>query len=131
MVRQGSRIGDTDEDGQLLCSGDSSAVIVYAESDPAALVFNSTILYEIKESPALYALINEINADIVIGQIYFSEDSSEIRYYYRYPADNPSPDSIAYILAYMVATADHYDDRLKIRLGGERFFEQEEDEVDV
>jgi len=28
-----------DEDGQLLCSGDSSAVIVYAESDPAALVF--------------------------------------------------------------------------------------------
>jgi len=67
----------------------------------------------------------------VIGQIYFSEDSSQIRYYYRYPADNPSPDLIEYILAYMVATADHYDDRLKTRLGGERFFEQEEDEVDV
>ncbi len=120
-----------DEDGEVVCTGDSSGVFVYAESDPSALIFRTYLLDGIKESPALYALINEINADIAIGQLYYSEDSGQIRYFYKYPAEKPSPELVAYILAYMVEAADLYDDRLKTRLGGERFFEQEDDEVEV
>lgn len=120
-----------DEDGEVLCTGDSSGVYVYAESDPSALVFRTYVLDGIKESPALYALINEINADIAIGQMYYSEETKQIRYYYKYLAEAPSKELVASILSHMIDVADLYDDRLKTRLGGERFIEQEDDEIEI
>lgn len=120
-----------DEDGDINCTRDSAAVFVSAESDPSALVFISYVLLEVSESPAMYALINEINADIAIGQFYYDEETSEIRYYYKYFAENPSVDLVASIISTMLESSDLYDDRLKTRLGGERFYEQADDEVDV
>jgi hypothetical protein len=120
-----------DEDGDLLLTGDSAAVSISVETEPSAIVFRTALLSGIKESPALYALINEINADIAIGQIYFYEENQDIRYYYKYPAENPSPELVATLLSEMLGQADFYDDRLKVRLGGERFNEQADDEIDI
>ena len=87
-------------------------------------------LIVLNESAALYALINEINADIAIGTIYYEVDSTIIRYYYKYPAENPSPELVATIIAEMLDEADLYDDRLKVRLGGKRMSEEAEDEIE-
>lgn len=120
-----------DADGDVLCTDGSAGVWMSAEADPSALIFRTYLLEGINESPALYALINEINADIVIGQLYYNCETSEIRYYYRYPAENPSSELVAHILSTMIEVADLYDDRLKTRLGGERFREQEDDEIEI
>jgi hypothetical protein len=120
-----------DEDGDIVVSGESAGIIVSIESDPSALVFKSRLLGDIKESAALYSLINEINADIVTGQIYYSQEHSQIRYFYKYPAENPSPELVACIISDMIDEADLYDDRLKVRLGGERFYEQADDEIEI
>lgn len=119
------------EDGDFLVTGDSAGVVISVETDPSALIFRALLLDGVKESPALYALINEINADIVIGQIYYYEKDSCIKYYYRYPAENPSPELVACIINEMVDEADLYDDRLKVRLGGERWIEEADDEIEV
>lgn len=119
------------EDGEVLCAGDSSGIVVSAESDPPALTFKTYLLEGIDESPALYALINEINADIAIGQLYYHEKDREIRYFYSYPTQNPSVEAVAYIMNQMLENADLYDDRLKTRLGGQRFIEADEDEIEV
>ena len=120
-----------DEDGDILCMADSAGVYVSARTDPSALVFRAFLLDGVKESPALYALLNEINADIDLGQLYYNEETGGIRYYYKYFAENPSPELVSFIVSRMSDIADLYDDRLKTRLGGERFNEMADDEVDV
>lgn len=89
------------------------------------------MLDEVSESPALYALLNEINADLSFGQIYYYEAARGIRYYYNLFAENPSPKLVAHIIDMMTDKADLLDDRLKNRLGGKRFRENAEDEIDV
>jgi hypothetical protein len=120
-----------DEDGDILTMADSSGVFVGVRTDPSALVFRAFLLDGVKESPALYALLNEINLDLEVGQVYYYEESSAIRYYYKYFAEDPSPELVAFIISEMNDIADLYDDRLKTRLGGERFNEMADDEVDV
>ena len=120
-----------DEDGDIICMGESAGVYVGVRSDPSALVFRAFLLDGVKESPALYALLNEINTDLDLGQVYFYEEASQIRYYYKYFAEDPSLELISFILSEMTDIADLYDDRLKTRLGGERFNEMADDEVDV
>ena len=120
-----------DGDGDILCSSGSAGVYVSVSTDPSALVFRAFLLDGVKESPALYALLNEINVDLHLGQVYYYEKSGSIRYYYKYFAENPSPELVAFIISEMNDIADHYDDRLKTRLGGERFIELADDEVDV
>lgn len=120
-----------EENGDFVVAGESAGLFITVDTDPSALVFRTNILTGVKESAALYSLINEINADIVIGQIYFLEEDSCIRYYYRYPAESPSPELVATIISDMVDEADLYDDRLKVRLGGERMNEEADDEIEV
>ena len=122
---------DPASNGDYVVVGESAGIVAIIETDPSALVFKTTLLDGVKESAALLALINEINTDIAIGQIYFYGEDSSIRYYYRYPAENPSPQLVASIINEMCDEADLYDDRLKVRLGGERFIEQSDDEIDV
>jgi hypothetical protein len=120
-----------DEDGDILCMGESAGVYVGVRKDPSALVFRAFLLDGVKESPALYALLNEINIDLEFGQVYFYEEAAQIRYYYIYFAEDPSTELVSFILSEMTDIADLYDDRLKTRLGGERFNEMADDEVDV
>lgn len=119
------------EDGEILCLGESSGILVSAMDDPPALVFRTYLVDGIKESAAMYALINEINADLAIGQIYYYPQQGQIRYYYKYFAENPSVDLVSYIISEMNYNADLYDDRLQVRLGGERFNETSSDEVET
>ena len=122
---------DPASNGDYVVVGESAGIVVTIETDPSALVFRATLLDGVKENAALLALINEINTDIAIGQIYFYDEGSQIKYYYRYPSENPSPQLVASIINEMCNEADLYDDRLKVRLGGERFIEQSDDEIDV
>jgi hypothetical protein len=119
------------EDGDFLVTSGSAGTVISVKTDPSALVFRTLLLDGVKESQALYALINEINVDIVIGQIYYHDKDSCIHYYYRYPAENPSPELVAWIIDEMTNEADLYDDRLKVRLGGERWIEEADDEIEV
>ena len=120
-----------EESGDFVVSGESAELYITVETDPSALVFRTNILTGVKESAALYALINEVNADIEIGQIYYLEEQSLIRYWYKYPAESPSPELVACIISSMLEDADLYDDRLKVRLGGERMNEEADDEIEV
>lgn len=122
---------EPDEDGKVVFAGESAAIIINVDSDPPALVFMTYLLENVDETPALYALVNDINADIRIGQLYYNLETREIRYYYCYPVINPVIEIVANILAQMLENADLYDDRLKTRLGGDRFLESDEDEVEV
>ncbi|NDG74452.1 MAG: hypothetical protein EBX49_03755 [Synechococcaceae bacterium WB8_1B_136] len=122
---------DPASNGDYVVVGESAGIIVTIETDPSALVFRAILVDGVKESAALLALVNEINIDIAIGQIYFYSEDSQIKYYYKYPAENPSPQLVSSIISEMCDEADLYDDRLKVRLGGERFIEQSDDEIDV
>jgi hypothetical protein len=119
------------EDEVFQVWGDSAAVFVVVDSDPSSLLFFSVLLEDVKESPALYALINEINSDIAIGRIVYHGEASDIKYVYKYPAENPSSELVATIIVEMLNNADHYDDRLKARLGGRRMNEEADDEIEV
>ena len=66
-----------DEDGDLVLLGDSAHIIISFVDATSALLFKTTLLDGVKESAALYALINEINVDIEIGQIFYSEKCSD------------------------------------------------------
>jgi len=120
-----------EEDGSVWCINGSAGVVVFAESDPSALFFITSLVAGIKGHPALYKLINEINTNMEFGTIHFDEEESKITYFYRYPSVNPDPTLIAFIIESMLTAADDYDDRLKARLGGERFNEQAADEIDA
>jgi hypothetical protein len=120
-----------EEDGELLCQGESSGILVSATDDPPALVFRTYLLDGIKESAAMYALLNEINADLALGQVYYYAKQKQIRYYHKYFAESPSVDLVKYLILEMNYHADLYDDRLQVRLGGQRFTEVSDDEVDA
>ena len=76
-------------------------------------------------------MLNEINLDLEIGQVFYNEETGGISYYYKYFAEDPSPELVAFIISEMNDIADLYDDRLKTRLGGERFNETADDEVEA
>ena len=120
-----------DEDGIIdYATPDSSAAIfISAEAEPAALKFQTILLHDVQETPQLYVLLNEINIDLLLGQVYFEE--GDIRLHYCLIADRPHPDTIESILSHLLEVADDYDDKLKSRLGGERLIENAEDEVEI
>lgn len=122
---------EPDDDGEFCCTSGSAGVFTSVRTDPPALIFRAFLLDEVQESPTLYALLNEINKDLDIGQVYYNEDVRGIRYYYKHFAENPSPELVAHIIDMMTEIADLHDDRLKNRLGGKRFREPAGDEVDV
>jgi len=113
-------------------NGSSTAVYFWADvSDdaPPSYSFRSVLLLDVEERPLMYKLLNDINADIPYGQVYFRE--GEIVFYYSLIIEKPEPSSIIAILEYMQEASDDYDDKLKTRLGGSRFLETDDDEVDV
>jgi hypothetical protein len=120
-----------DEDGVIdYGMHDSSAgIFISAIAEPAALKFETVLLRDVEETSQLYVLLNEINIDLLLGQVYFEE--GEISLYYLLIADRPHPDTIQSILTYMLEVADDYDDKLKSRLGGERLVERADDEVEI
>ena len=51
--------------------------------------------------------------------------------YHRLVVETAETEPIITILEYMQELADEYDDRLKSLVGGSRFLEREDDEVEV
>lgn len=107
----------------------SAAVFVSAKTEPSSLVFRTLLLQDVGETPQVYALLNEVNIDLILGQVYYMD--GEIWLHYRLVVDRPHPATIESILNYMLEFADDYDDKLKSRLGGSRLIEKTEDEIEV
>lgn len=111
----------------------SSTVVFFGvqsdDDEPASYGFWCPLLLNVDDQPLVYSLINEINKEVVYGQIYYSD--GEISFSYRLMVDKPSPEMLITVLKYMQEKGDMYDDKLKARLGGGRFIEKEEDEIDV
>lgn len=111
----------------------SSTVVFFGvegdDDEPASYGFRCPLLLNVDDQPLVYSLINEINKDIVYGQIFYRD--GHISFYYRLMVDKPSPEMLITVLKYMQEKGDEYDDKLKARLGGGRFIEKEEDEIDV
>ena len=120
-----------DEDGVITYGmPDSSAgIIIAAIAEPAALMFQSLLLRDVEETSRLYVLLNEINVDLPIGSVFFEE--GEIILQYLLIADRPHPDTVQDILGCLLEVADDYDDKLKSQLGGVRYVEKAEDEVEI
>lgn len=124
-----------DSDNSISYGSDTSStyVIVWPNLDPddneASYSFQAKLLADTKEQPSLYNLLNDINKDLIYGQVFFSD--GDIILYYRLIIESPSPAPIAAILTYMLEAADDYDEKLKLRLGGRRLIEIEEDEIEV
>jgi hypothetical protein len=119
-----------DEDGDIGFDQLGSAVVFLgAETDPPAFTFKSMILSEVEEKPLVYEVLNEINKNIKLGQFYFLD--GDIYFNYHLLVDSPTPELVSSALQIAVDLADHYDDGLKARLGGERFIEETEDEIEV
>lgn len=120
-----------DEDGDIGYDDPSGSASVYlgAEIDPPAFVLRSFVLSEVEDKPLVYRVLNEINKDLTLGQLYYIDD--RVMFYYRLLVDDPTPDLLTYVLNEVLALVDHYDDGLKARLGGERFYESTEDEIEV
>ena len=122
------------EKGIIDFSTHNSSTVVFfgvnSEDDkPTSYEFRCPLLLNVDDQPLVYSLINEINKDIVYGQIYYSDGN--ISFYYQLMVDNPSPEMLITVLEYMQEKGDEYDNKLKARLGGGRFIEKEEDEIDV
>ncbi|MEB3168638.1 MAG: YbjN domain-containing protein [Synechococcaceae cyanobacterium] len=121
---------EIDEDGEIGFDQDGSAVVfVGAETDPPAFTFRSIILDDVQILPRTYELLNRINRDIKIGAFFCGDKS--IYFYYHLLVDAPTSELVKYALCLSVQIADTYDDSLKTQLGGERFNEAPEDEIDV
>jgi hypothetical protein len=119
-----------DEDGDIgydICG--SAVVFVGPSIDPPAFNFKSQLLANVEDKPQVYTLINEINIDIPLGQLFYSE--GDIYFFYRLLVDNPTPALVSAVLGVAIEATDHYDDRLKNLLGGERYIETTDDEVEV
>jgi Putative bacterial sensory transduction regulator len=119
-----------DEDGEIAFDQRGSAVVFLgAETDPPAYVFSSMVLSEVEEKPLVHEVLNDINTNIKLGQFYFHD--GDIYFNYHLLVDSPTPELVSTALRIAVDLADHYDDGLKARLGGERYIEEAEDEIEV
>lgn len=110
----------------------SSTAVLWVRSDddrPANYDFHCPLLLNVDDQPLVYSLINEINKDVVYGKISYCD--SEITFDYTLMVDKPSPEMLITVLEYLQEKGDEYDDKLKAQLGGGRFIEKEEDEIDV
>ncbi|MCX5969040.1 MAG: YbjN domain-containing protein [Cyanobacteria bacterium] len=119
-----------DEDGDIAYDQLESAVVFLgAETEPPAFIFKSLVLSEVEEKPLVYEVLNELNKNIKLGSFFLMD--GDVYFSYTLLVDSPTPELVTSALQIALGIADHYDDGLKSRLGGERFIEEAEDEIEV
>jgi len=119
-----------DEDGEIGFDHNGSGVVFLgAETDYPRYTFRSLVLDSVKIEPKVYEYVNAINVDIVFGAFHVEKEA--IWFYYCLPVDRPTPDLVRFAMDMCVSIVDDYDDRLKALVGGERFVETADDEIEV
>jgi Putative bacterial sensory transduction regulator len=123
-----------DEDGEIGYGSNGSSLVyasVYADETPSRYLFNCSILTDVKDTKLVYELVNKVNIDCTFGTIFFSPENKNIRLFYSLPVTEPTPELLEYVLTTIQSDCEDYDDRLQKFLGGEKWIEAKEDEIEV
>ncbi|MFM8277572.1 MAG: T3SS (YopN, CesT) and YbjN peptide-binding chaperone 1, partial [Cyanobium sp.] len=116
-----------DEDGCISIDHSVSAtcpLFIHVDDEPnPCFIFQANLLRAIQVSAKLYRLVNEINLDLTVGQVYYEEGC--INYFYKLPTRAPSSQLIAWIIRRITELIDEYDDTLQQALGGLRWTDED------
>jgi|LauGreDrversion4_2_1035121.scaffolds.fasta_scaffold209292_2 hypothetical protein len=119
-----------DDDGDLFIPAGSAGVFLRVKEDPDEFRIFSPLVSNVEESQLLYSLINQINADLRFGCLYYANRAIILDH--GLIGRTIDPLQLAIIIDVLTDTADFYDHRLQEKLGGEVFFrERDEDEIEV
>ena len=122
-----------DEDGEIGFGVGGSAVLFikpFAEPDePICYRLRAQLLDVVEDKPLVYTTINEVNQDLGVGTIFYNEET--IWFVHRLFVNSPTAQWLEEIFTIITDIIEDYDDKLKSRLGGERFLEKTDDEIEV
>lgn len=122
-----------DEDGEIGFGVSGSAVLFikpFAEPDePIGYRLRAQLLEVVEDKPLVYTTINEVNQDLGVGTIFYNEET--IWFVHRLFVNSPTAQWLEEIFTIITDIIEDYDDKLKSRLGGERFLEKTDDEIEV
>lgn len=119
-----------DGDGDLFIPAGSAGMFLRVREDPDEFRIFSPLVSDVEESPLLYSLINQINADLRFGCLYYANRTIILDH--GLIGRTIDPLQLAIIIDVLTDTADFYDHRLQEKLGGELFFrELDEDEIEA
>ena len=112
----------TNDDGEWPVKSGSAIVIVrVAEGLPPALQLYSPVLRGVATTAELLEALNEINGRIRYGRVFVT--NHVVIAAMELPAVDLTPDQIAFACAELGNLADHLDDSLRGRFGGEIAFD--------
>lgn len=123
-----------DDDGEIGYGSSGSSLVfvsVITDQTPSLYLFNCFILTDVKDTKLVYELVNKVNIDCTFGTIFYSPENENIRLFYSLPVTEPTPEFLEYILTTIQSDCEDYDDRLQKFLGGEKWIEAKEDEIEV
>lgn len=122
-----------DEDGEIGFGVSGSAVLFikpFAEPDePIGYRLRAQLLEVVEDKPLVYTTINEVNQDLGVGTIFYNQET--IWFVHRLFVNSPTAQWLEEIFTIITDIIEDYDDKLKSRLGGERFLEKTDDEIEV
>lgn len=122
-----------DEDGEIGFGVSGSAVLFikpFAEPDePIGYRLRAQLLDVVEDKPLVYTTINEVNQDLGVGVVFYNEET--IWFVHRLFVNSPTAQWLEEIFTIITDIIEDYDDKLKSRLGGERFLEKTDDEIEV
>lgn len=119
-----------DHDGDFVFPLGSAVVYVRAMDEPEIVRIFSMLLVEVAPQPKVYELINSINVNLVVGRLVYVNGAIILEHHLL--PFGLDPMEIQATVHSLVATADHYDNRIQSELGGETAMpEPAEDEIDV
>lgn len=119
-----------DQDGDFVLVAGSAVVYVSILDDPESLRIFSIPLTAVPANPDLYRVLNDINMHLRFGRFVYVGDAILLEHYLL--PTGLSVEEVVIVIRNIQVTADHFDDRLQSRFGGQTFFPQRaDDEIDV
>ena len=113
-------------DDQLISAqhGSSRILVRLLDGDEPRLQFFSPMLHDVPSSPELLETLNELDARLPYVKVFWLE--GDVMIATELLAESVDRDSIGNALVVVADAADHFDDELKERFGGETAFPQPE-----
>jgi hypothetical protein len=120
-----------DSDGDVVLPNGSSVAFIRISSEPVSIRLFAILLSDVSESADLFSTINEVNANIFAGFLYYQNN----RVYLQHTvlaAGGLSVQTLIQTIDCITDLADFFDDKLQERFGGEKFRAgRADDEIEV
>jgi hypothetical protein len=111
-----------DDAGDIPIRFGNSMVFVRLLGDPPRVRVFSPMLWELRTTEGLYEALNDINARIESGRVFWT--GNEVIAAIDLPARGLTGEYVALTCFQMGALADHFDDELAARFGGRTMFQE-------